>query len=111
MLVATGDRQTLKVEDDDMPREPERIAELRRSLGAQLATFRQATELTQGKLARLAICDRTTIVHIEKGRARADERFWRVVDDACNAGGALVAAYLELEAGKAGYEQREREQR
>ncbi len=94
-----------------MAREPETIAELRRTLGVQLATFRQAAELTQGQLARVAICDRTTIVHIEKGRARADERFWRAVDDACNAGGALIAAYLELEAAKAEHEQREREQR
>ena len=94
-----------------MARELEAIAELRRALGAQLATFRQASELTQGELAKVAICDRTTIVHIEKGRARADERFWRAVDDACDAGGALVAAYLNLEAVKAEHEQREREQR
>ena len=99
------------VEDDDMAREPETIAGLRRVLGTQLATFRQAAELTQGQLGKVAICDRTTIVHIEKGRARADERFWRAVDDACDAGGALVAAYLELEAVKAEHEQREREQR
>ncbi|WP_291411397.1 helix-turn-helix transcriptional regulator [Actinophytocola sp.] len=97
--------------EDDMAREPEAIAELRRSLGGQLATFRLAADLTQGQLAKVAFCDRTTIVHIEKGRARADERFWRAVDAACDAGGALVAAYLELEAAKAEYEQREREQR
>jgi DNA-binding XRE family transcriptional regulator len=97
--------------EDDMAREPETIAELRRALGAQLATFRLAAELTQGQLAKVAICDRTTLVHIEKGRARADERFWRAVDDGCGAGGALLAAYLELEATKAEYEQREREQR
>jgi hypothetical protein len=94
-----------------MAREPEAIVELRRALGAQLATFRLAAELTQGQLAKVAICDRTTLVHIEKGRARADERFWRVVDNACSAGGALLAAYLDLEAAKAEHEEREREQR
>ena len=94
-----------------MAREPEAIAELRRSLGGQLATFRLAADLTQGQLAKIAYCDRTTIVHIEKGRARADERFWRAVDIACDAEGALVAAYLELEAAKAEREQREREAR
>jgi DNA-binding XRE family transcriptional regulator len=99
------------MEDDDMAREPEVITELRRSLGTQLATFRMAAELTQGELAKVAICDRTTLVHIEKGRARADERFWRTVDAACNAEGILLAAYLELEAAKAEYESREREQR
>lgn len=94
-----------------MAREPEAIAELRRSLGSQLATFRLAADLTQGQLAKVAYCDRTTVVHIEKGRARTDERFWRAVDMACDADGALVAAYLELEAAKAEYERREREQR
>jgi DNA-binding XRE family transcriptional regulator len=59
--------------DDDMAREPEAIAELRRSLGSQLATFRLAADLTQGQLAKFAYCDRTTIVHIEKG-ARAGGR-------------------------------------
>lgn len=94
-----------------MAREPEAIAELRRSLGAQLATFRLAVELTQGQLAKVAFCDRTTIVHIEKGRARADERFWRAVDATCQAGGVLVTAYLELETAKAEFEKRERERR
>jgi transcriptional regulator with XRE-family HTH domain len=99
------------VEDDDMAREPEPIAELRRSLGARLATFRLAAELTQGQLAKIVICDRTAIVHIEKGRSRGDERFWQTVDDACHAGGVLLAAYLELEAVKAEREQQERDRR
>lgn len=94
-----------------MAREPESIAGLRRALGTQLAAFRLAAELTQGQLARVAICDRTTIVHIEKGRARADERFWRTVDSACDACGALLTAYLELETAKAEHEQREKENR
>ena len=62
-----------------MAREPEVIAEQRQALGGQLTTFRLAAGLTQGQLARLAFCDRTTVNHIEKGRARADERFWRGV--------------------------------
>src|SRR5882762_10034472 len=40
------------------------------------------------------------VVHIEKGRNRADERFWSKADEACNAGGALLAAFHELEATK-----------
>ena len=79
-----------------MAREPEVIAELRRALGSHLATFRLAAELTQGQLARLAFCDSTTLVHIEKGRGRANERFWRTVDDACQADGALLAAFVAL---------------
>lgn len=96
---------------DDVAREPEAIAELRCALGTQLATFRLAAELTQGQLARVAFCDRTTVNHIEKGRARADERFWRAVDEACQAEGVLLTAFLTLEAAKAEHEQREREQR
>jgi hypothetical protein len=111
MLVATKESPTLGSVEEDMAREPGAIAELRRSLGSQLATFRLAADLTQGRLAKLTYCDRTRIVHIEKGRARADERFWRAADLACAAEGALVAAYLELEAAKAEYERREREQR
>jgi hypothetical protein len=94
-----------------MARESEAIAELRRLLGAQLATFRQAASLTQGQVAKVAICDRTHVVHVEKGRSRGDERFWRAVDGACDADGALLAAYLELVAAKAEHEQREHEQR
>jgi hypothetical protein len=43
-----------------MAREPEVIAEQRRALGARLAAFRQAADLTQGQLAKTAFCDRTT---------------------------------------------------
>jgi transcriptional regulator with XRE-family HTH domain len=88
-----------------MPREPEAIAELRRALGGRLATFRQAADLTQGQLAKVAICDRTHVVHVEKGRSRGDVRFWQAVDDACRADGALLGAFHELQAAKHQYEQ------
>lgn len=71
-----------------------------------MAAFRQAARLTQGQLAKVAFCDRTTVAHIEKGRRSADERFWRVVDSACDADGALLAEFTELEAAKHGHEQR-----
>ena len=94
-----------------MAGEPETIAELRRALGTQLAIFRLAAELTQGQLAKIVVCDRTVIVHIEKGRARGDERFWRVVDEAVGADGALLAGCMELETAKAEHEQGERDKR
>lgn len=56
-----------------MAREGAEITALRRALGEQLATFRQAADLTQKQLAGLTYCDRTHIAHLEKGRARADE--------------------------------------
>jgi tetratricopeptide (TPR) repeat protein/DNA-binding XRE family transcriptional regulator len=92
-----------------MAREPAVIAEQRRTLGDRLATFRQAASLTQGQLAQATICHRTQVTHIEKGRARADERFWRTADDACHADGTLLAGFHELEAAKAEHEQRTRE--
>ncbi|MGH3833654.1 MAG: helix-turn-helix domain-containing protein [Pseudonocardiaceae bacterium] len=76
-----------------MSREPEDLAELRRGLGAQLAVYRTAAELTQDQLAKAAFRDRTTVAPIEKGRHRGDERFWRIADDFCGAQGALLAAF------------------
>jgi transcriptional regulator with XRE-family HTH domain len=92
-----------------MAREPGAIAGPRRTLGERLATFRQAAGLTQGQLAHAAHRDRTTVAHIEKGRGRADERFWQAADDACHAGGALLAAFHELQTAKAESEQRARQ--
>lgn len=65
-----------------MAREPERITELRRALGERLATFRQAADLTQAQLGLATRYDRTKVVHLEKGRSRADELFWQIADTA-----------------------------
>jgi Helix-turn-helix domain len=92
-----------------MAREPEALAALRRALGERLVICRQAANLTQGQLAQAAICDRTTVAHIEKGRSRADGRFWQAADDACSAGGALLAAFHEFHAAKTEHVQQVRE--
>jgi transcriptional regulator with XRE-family HTH domain len=89
---------------DAMAREPEAVAELRRALGERLATFRKAADVTQGQLAAAAYLDRTTVSHIEKGRARADESFWQAADRLTEASGQLLAAYRQLEAAKQEYE-------
>ncbi|WP_298182739.1 helix-turn-helix transcriptional regulator [Saccharomonospora sp.] len=94
-----------------MAREPEPILRQRQTLGAQLAAFRQAAGLTQGQLAKAALCDRTTLAHIEKGRARADERFWRACDEAVGAHGVLLTAFHDLVAAKQDHEQREHQRR
>jgi transcriptional regulator with XRE-family HTH domain/tetratricopeptide (TPR) repeat protein len=83
-----------------MGRESADIAELRRALGERLATFRKAADITQGQLAAETYLDRTTVSHIEKGRARADEAFWLCADRLTEAGGQLLAAYRQLEAAK-----------
>jgi transcriptional regulator with XRE-family HTH domain len=89
-----------------MAREPEELAERRRVLGAQLTAFRQAVGLTQGQLARVAFCDRSTVAHIEKGRSRGDERFWTVADERCGADGALRAGFHAWVAAKQDHEVR-----
>ncbi|WP_187764626.1 helix-turn-helix transcriptional regulator [Saccharopolyspora spinosa] len=81
-----------------MARESTAIVELRHALGQRLAAFRKAAELTQSDVARQTAYHRSTIAHIETGRARADERFWQAADDLTSADGALVAAYRHLEA-------------
>lgn len=96
----------LKGEQIIVAAEPDEIAARRQALGDRLAAFRQAAGLTQGQLAKAAFCDRTTVVHIEKGRRSADDRFWRVADETCDAGGALVAEFTALEAAKHSHEQR-----
>jgi len=40
-----------------------------------------------------------------------DVRFWRAVDEACDAKGVLLTAYMELDTAKVKHEQNEREQR
>lgn len=80
-----------------MAREPASVVELRRALGERLATFRKAADVTQGQLAAAAYLDRTTVSHIEKGRARADENFWQTADRLTEAGGQLLTAYRQLE--------------
>jgi DNA-binding XRE family transcriptional regulator len=90
-----------------MAREPEPIVERRRALGAQLATFREAAEQTQGQLAQVAGCDRTTVVHIEKGRSRGDERFWEAADKAVHADGVLLAEFYAIATTKQEYDQQQ----
>lgn len=87
-----------------MAREPADIQGLRRALGERLATFRKAADLTQGQLAAAAYLDRTTVSHVENGRARADGAFWQTADQLTEAGGQLVTAHQQFEAAKREYE-------
>ncbi|MGQ0777240.1 MAG: helix-turn-helix domain-containing protein [Pseudonocardiales bacterium] len=65
--------------------------------GGQLATLRQAAGLNQEQLGRATFRDRTSVAHIEKGRCRGDERFWKLADDACKAEGVLLAGFRAWE--------------
>lgn len=80
-----------------MVREPEELVEMRRVLGAQLAAFRRAAALSQGQLAMATAVDRTTVAHIEKGRSRADERFWTIADKKCHADRAHMQPWQDTQ--------------
>jgi DNA-binding XRE family transcriptional regulator len=87
-----------------MTGEPPEILELRRVLGERLTTFRKAADVTQARLASSAYLDRSTVSHIERGRARGGEAFWRVADQLTGAGGQLVTAFHRIEVARRGYE-------
>ncbi|MGH3915828.1 MAG: helix-turn-helix domain-containing protein [Pseudonocardiaceae bacterium] len=87
-----------------MAEEPEELVEMRRELGGQLAAFRRAADLSQGQLARVTFRDRTSVAHIEKGRSRADERFWKLADDHCKAEGMLLDGFRAWEAARQDHE-------
>lgn len=91
-----------------MAREPEYIQNLRRSLGEQLAIFRQAADLKQGELGEIMYCDRSMIARLEGGTRAKDRRFWEEVDVAVRAGGALVMAYEALDTAEEDYKQQQR---
>ncbi|MGH3866107.1 MAG: helix-turn-helix transcriptional regulator [Pseudonocardiaceae bacterium] len=92
-----------------MARESDELVEMRRVLGGQLAAFRQAAGLSQGRLAKATFCDRTSLAHIEKGRSRGDERFWTLADERCSAEGVLLAGFRAWESARQDHEVRARE--
>lgn len=79
-----------------MAREQQEIVDRRRALGARLAVFRQAANLTQGQLAAQVFVDRTTIAHMERGQHRGTPQLWQAIDTAVAAEGALLASHTAL---------------
>lgn len=76
-----------------MARQPEEVTELRRALGAALASYLDASSLNQSDLARKTNYDRSSVSHITHGRQFPDRDFWVTADDALGANGTLVAQY------------------
>jgi transcriptional regulator with XRE-family HTH domain len=83
-----------------MSREAEALMAQRRQLGAALATFRQAAELSQAQVGVETGYDRTSINKIEGGHQLPDRPFWQAVDRLLEAEGALLKLYDELVASK-----------
>ncbi len=65
--------------------------------------------MSQGQLAIPTAVDRTTVAHIERGRSRGDERFWKIADKKCHADGALLAGFHAWQAARQDHEVRTRE--
>lgn len=76
-----------------MARQPEEVTELRRTLGAALASYLDGSPLNQSDLARKTNYERSSISHITHGRQFPDRDFWVTADDTLGAKGALVAQY------------------
>jgi transcriptional regulator with XRE-family HTH domain len=91
-----------------MSREPEAVMTQRRQLGAALATFRQAADLSQAQVGTDTGYDRTSINKIERGYQLPDRPFWKAVDRLLQAEGALLKQYDELVASKREYAERQR---
>ncbi len=65
--------------------------------------------MSQGQLVIPAAVDRSTVAHIEKGRFRGSERFWKIVDKRCRADGAPLAGFHAWQAAWQDHEVRTRE--
>jgi Helix-turn-helix domain len=76
--------------------DPNRIAEVRRVLGRQLAEYRQAAGLNQHQFAPLTHYGRSTVANVEVGRQNVPRTFWERADAALGTGGSLTAQYDEL---------------
>ena len=74
----------------------EGAAAARRELGRMLADLREGAGLSQRQLGRLTGYHHTVVGHSEKGLPAGAEAFWKLADDAVNAGGALAARYEQV---------------
>lgn len=79
-------------------REPEAVAQARRALGDELATYRRAAGYKQAGLAELTKYSRSTIANVETGRQHVPREFWEHADSILQTGGALARACDDVEA-------------
>jgi len=79
-------------------RQSDAVEAARRALGAKLAAYRRAAQLSQESLAELGGYSRSTIANIETGRQHVPREFWAGIDPALHADGDLIKASDEVEA-------------
>lgn len=92
---------TVNVSDDvgdvgDVAADQAKVETLRRSLGAQLATYRTAAGVSQPQLGHALGRTRSMISKIEHGTRGLPAALWRIADDLCHAEGVLVAKHSVL---------------
>jgi len=73
-----------------------KLQALRRSLGAQLATYRTAAGISQPQLGHALDRTRSMISKVEHGTRTLPAVLWRIADDLCRAEGVLVAEHSVL---------------
>jgi transcriptional regulator with XRE-family HTH domain/tetratricopeptide (TPR) repeat protein len=83
-----------------------RVETLRRSVGAQLATYRTAAGISQPQLGHALGRTRSTISKIEHGTRALPAVLWRIADDLCRAEGVLVAEHSVLAQAERDYRDR-----
>jgi DNA-binding XRE family transcriptional regulator len=74
------------------------ITTARRTLGQRLAAYRQAAGLGQEELAPLVHYSRSSLANVETARQKGGRHFWQQCDEVLRTGGALTAAYDEIQA-------------
>jgi transcriptional regulator with XRE-family HTH domain len=85
------------------------LAALKRALGRQLATSRQAAEMGQQHVAHRTGYSRSSVAHAEAGRQLLTRDFWRTADQLVKADGVLLAEYERVRAVIQEHERRSRE--
>jgi transcriptional regulator with XRE-family HTH domain len=83
-----------------------RLEGLRRSVGAQLATYRTAAGISQPQLGHALGRTRSMISKIEHGTRALPAGLWRIADDLCRAEGVLVAEHSVLAQAERDYRDR-----
>ncbi|MGH3719650.1 MAG: helix-turn-helix domain-containing protein [Pseudonocardiaceae bacterium] len=86
----------MTVDTGELAADRVRLKTLRRSLGLQLATYRNAAGVSQPELAQALGRTRTTISKVEHGTRGMPEKQWKITDDVCRADGALVTEHSVL---------------
>jgi Helix-turn-helix domain len=85
------------------------LVALKRALGRQLATSRQAAEIGQQQVAHRTGYSRSSVAHAEAGRQLLTRDFWRTADELVKADGVLLAEYDRIRAVMQEHERQSRE--